>query len=437
MASSNRPQRGIIRYNYRALNGGYEDNIPTEDRLPGFTESSTSFSSAFDPVLPSESASQIQLPYTYADPTDPSISSPVYPSVSSPAETYTATSVVSSNISSSQPLSKRSRSIKSTSQWTWEHFEITTIEQPWKNRYNKIVPRDRLIKCKVCKWQTKDSTRHNSIGNMILHLGKHGISPSPISEPVIERQQPFKQRQMTLIPKLSPAEQLEEDITDWIIKDKIPFTIFESSSFRQIFKHIPLPCLSAAMISRRTLKRRLESRFTVERSQLREELASTCRSIALSLDLWTSQNGIPILAVIGHWLTEDFVYKERILEFTELKGIHSGDNIARAVHKVLIELHLEEKLISITGDNASNNEAMVSILEGLLGDSNSLFKGLGSFIRCLAHILNLIVKDILRVLKSGTVQEATRLCDDFEVKSLYPDWLNLITNTSIAKCSSY
>ena len=67
--------------------------------------------------------------------------------------------------------------------------------------------------------------------------------------------------------------------------------------------------------------------FTVQRYDLKCELEATCKTIALSLDVWTSKNHLPILGIIGHWLTEDFKYKERILDFTELHGIHSGENL--------------------------------------------------------------------------------------------------------------
>jgi hypothetical protein len=53
-------------------------------------------------------------------------------------------------------------------------------------------------------------------------------------------------------------------------------------------------------------------------------------------------------------------YREKVLEFTELHGAHSGENLVTAVETTLIELGLEQKLISITGDNASNNETMAS-----------------------------------------------------------------------------
>ncbi|EED21259.1 hypothetical protein TSTA_084900 [Talaromyces stipitatus ATCC 10500] len=82
--------------------------------------------------------------------------------------------------------------------------------------------------------------------------------------------------------------------------------------------------------------------------------------------LYTSKNNLPILAMIGHWLTEDFFYKERVLEFIELHGIHSSENIAIAIQTTLSQLNLGEKLITITGDNASNNETMASELFHLL-----------------------------------------------------------------------
>ncbi|KAF1808084.1 hypothetical protein P152DRAFT_444488 [Eremomyces bilateralis CBS 781.70] len=46
-----------------------------------------------------------------------------------------------------------------------------------------------------------------------------------------------------------------------------------------------------------------------------------------------------------------------------------------------------------------------TLLNGLL------FRGVDSYIRCLAHILNLIVQDILRALKSGSVEAAYTIYD--------------------------
>ncbi|KAK9257597.1 hypothetical protein V1519DRAFT_113117 [Lipomyces tetrasporus] len=43
-----------------------------------------------------------------------------------------------------------------------------------------------------------------------------------------------------------------------------------------------------------------------------------------------------------------------------------------------------------------------------------LCRGLGSCVRCLAHIIHLIVKDILVALKSGNTEEADAICDNLD-----------------------
>jgi hypothetical protein len=118
-----------------------------------------------------------------------------------------------------------------------------------------------------------------------------------------------------------------------------------------------------------------------------------------------------------------------VLEFTELHGIHSGENLATAVQCTLSELDLESKVIAITGDNASNNKVMASELYHAIKKLSPeiQFHGVDSYIRCLAHILNLIVKDILRALKSGSTQEAYAVCDS--LRECQP----ITTQTALAK----
>ncbi|KAN0083803.1 hypothetical protein V8E54_002891 [Elaphomyces granulatus] len=136
-------------------------------------------------------------------------------------------------------------------------------------------------------------------------------------------------------------------------------------------------------------------------ARLVEELAVSSQTVALSLDGWTSTNDVSILAVIGHWLSEDFAYKEAVLEFAEIEP-EGG-----MVLDLLQELNIETKLFSITGDNTSNNETLMDTVEnGLrdrfsLSDNTTCFQGQASFIRCLARILDLIVEKLLETLESG------------------------------------
>jgi hypothetical protein len=260
---------------------------------------------------------------------------------------------------------------------------------------------------------------------MKAHLAKHNID-----EKIYERDQDgglgtTKQPSIASMfrgkTEQDVRDLLERNLLRWIVTDDIAFTAIESPAFQRIFKD--LPDVPLPFSSSRTLVRRIDSDFDYGRVQLIDELARTCSTIALSLDVWTSKNHKAILGVIGHWLTPDFDYRERVLEFSELSGSHSGENMAERLQRMLAELQIENKLLTITADNASNNETLASELYFNLtekynsDDSNPLskgclrFQGVDSYIRCLAHVLNLIVGDILSALKSGDHRSAMEACD--------------------------
>ncbi len=193
----------------------------------------------------------------------------------------------------------------------------------------------------------------------------------------------------------------------WIVAEDMAFSSIESPFFQRMINGIP--GISLPFTSRNTLTSRITAEFEVDRQQPIQELAITSQTIALSLDGWTSNNDVSILAVIGHWLPEDFVYKEALLEFVEIEGAKSGENMGGIVLELLHELDIECKPLSITGDNASNNETLMDEVEvglherfpGIDNTSNTpRFHGQSSYIRCIAHVLNRIVK-ILKTLNLG------------------------------------
>ncbi|KAK9366127.1 ribonuclease H-like domain-containing protein [Lipomyces kononenkoae] len=407
MDLSPRPSRQR-RLNYRLLNDG-SDEAAFEDRIQEL------------PMAP-DSVSSDELTSGVANSPDceilPSQSIPQDPT--SPVTMGSSSSIISQGSCTIQPRKRPA----SATEWMWAYFETTEYNRPWIMKRTKSKrPVDRDICCIYidehtgirCNWKTTDSARQTSTSNMARHLEKHSIY-APDSNPGASdrKKQPsiadiFKGKQ-----KLTVQQLLERNLLRWIVTEKQAFTTIEAPAFKQIFCDIP--GITLPLSSRHTVRQRLVEDFTKQRLQLREELGSTCKTIALSLDIWTSKNHIPILGIIGHWLTEDFEYRERVLEFTELRGIHSGENLAAAVEEMLVELGLQSKLITITGDNARNNEVMVSELYDSLKaedpEKEPLFQGEESFVRCLAHILNLIVKDILRTLKSDNIDEAFSACND-------------------------
>lgn len=63
------------------------------------------------------------------------------------------------------------------------------------------------------------------------------------------------------------------------------------------------------------------------------------------------------------------------------------------------------------------------------------FHGRDSFVRCLAHVINLICSDVLRDLKAGTAKEAKKLMDDWETRYNSNEYYIPLDNTrsSVAK----
>jgi hypothetical protein len=67
----------------------------------------------------------------------------------------------------------------------------------------------------------------------------------------------------------------------------------------------------------------------------------------------------------------------------------------------LVEWNLDEKLSAVTLDNCTTNDAAISILVRNIGNDKLLNDGQLLHMRCSAHIVNLIVKDGLEVLKDA------------------------------------
>ncbi|OAV94125.1 hypothetical protein PTTG_27098 [Puccinia triticina 1-1 BBBD Race 1] len=81
------------------------------------------------------------------------------------------------------------------------------------------------------------------------------------------------------------------------------------------------------------------------------------------------------------------------LDFVRLSQSHTGEYLANTVQLVVKKFGIQEKICGVVSDNAKNNEVMVNKLKKLKW---SRFKGDAQWIRCFAHVLNLIVQAILR-----------------------------------------
>ncbi|XP_071939173.1 zinc finger BED domain-containing protein RICESLEEPER 1-like [Coffea arabica] len=100
------------------------------------------------------------------------------------------------------------------------------------------------------------------------------------------------------------------------------------------------------------------------------------------------------MAVTGHFVDSDWVLQKRVLNFCNVPPPHTGVIIADALSKCFLEWGIENKVSTITVDNASYNDVCIRRVKEDFSLRKRLSIGGKIFhVRCCAHILNLLVQD--------------------------------------------
>ncbi|KNF04359.1 hypothetical protein PSTG_02274 [Puccinia striiformis f. sp. tritici PST-78] len=101
------------------------------------------------------------------------------------------------------------------------------------------------------------------------------------------------------------------------------------------------------------------------------------------------------------------------LDFVKLQQSHTGLYLAKTVQLIVEKFRLKDKICGIVTDNASNNQTMIDQIKTYRWPR---FKGETQWVRCFAHILNLIAQVILRPFGSHKRKKDT-FTNDKDVES--------------------
>jgi alpha-galactosidase len=80
---------------------------------------------------------------------------------------------------------------------------------------------------------------------------------------------------------------------------------------------------------------------------------------------------------------------ELLIDFRELSGEHSGENMAQALFDTLERYGLKARLLSVMADNASNNDTMCDALQTLCEKEGITFHAKWARLRCMPHTIHL------------------------------------------------
>ncbi|KAL5739860.1 hypothetical protein ACOSP7_028754 [Xanthoceras sorbifolium] len=162
-------------------------------------------------------------------------------------------------------------------------------------------------------------------------------------------------------------------------------------------------------MSRNTLKSEIFKLYNIERDKTLKLLESIESKVAITTDMWTSSTKMVYMVVTMHFIDKSWVLHSRIMRFIHVLSPHDAESLGDQLMKCLLDWNVDRKLSAITVDNCSTNDSMIDKIKNKF--SYALLLGGKLFhMRCCAHILNLVVRDGLKVIAEGIEKIRDSVC---------------------------
>ncbi|KAL0329120.1 UNVERIFIED_CONTAM: Zinc finger BED domain-containing protein RICESLEEPER 2 [Sesamum radiatum] len=289
----------------------------------------------------------------------------------------------------SQPhrLPKRKDTYKRSK--VWDHF-IAYTDGEGKPR----------AKCKYCERNYAADPCKNGTSTMNNHLKvckKHPGNTSVASNQTITSFCQTMDVKESCSHVKFDQEALRQGLARMIIMDELPFKFVENEGFRQ-FISLALP--QFVIPSRTTITRDCYKLFFDEKRKLINYFKSSGQRISLTTDTWTSNQRLTYMCLTAHYIDSDWKMHKVILNFIPCTT-YRGDDVGLLIEKCLLDWGID-KVFAITVDNASSNDTTIAyLIRRFINWGTAILDGKYLHMRCVAHIINLIVKDGLKELNDS------------------------------------
>nr|GEV01604.1 zinc finger BED domain-containing protein RICESLEEPER 2-like [Tanacetum cinerariifolium] len=157
---------------------------------------------------------------------------------------------------------------------------------------------------------------------------------------------------------------IREQFAGLVIQRGLPFNLFDDEQTTRVFQKHLQPKYNH--VSRTTLKRDAMKLWVAAKQAISDDFLKLNTNVNLTTDVWSAPHGVPgsYICVIAHWI-EPATWKimKRVIAFEDFLAPHSGSALAKTLRNVFVNFNLENKIMSITLDNASNNTSAIGKLK--------------------------------------------------------------------------
>ncbi|CAN0913320.1 Zinc finger BED domain-containing protein RICESLEEPER 1 [Linum grandiflorum] len=165
------------------------------------------------------------------------------------------------------------------------------------------------------------------------------------------------------------SEVSRKELCSMILVHEYPLSIVDHLGFRRfccsLQSQFTVPC-------RNTIKNDILALYAVQREKLQKLLDGNLGRVSVTTDLWTASNQKRgYIAVIGHLNDNNWKMRNILLRFMYIPAPHTGDRLAERLYDCLLDWNIDAKLSSITLDNCSTNDSMITELKDKMGRKKS------------------------------------------------------------------
>ncbi|XP_072400709.1 zinc finger BED domain-containing protein 4-like [Diabrotica undecimpunctata] len=260
---------------------------------------------------------------------------------------------------------------------------ITNLRQHVQRKHPSITFQE-SVQCKSVKDQDSVPIDNDETGDGKKISDTEIPSTSGACLEIPKKRKLFQsQLQVSKKVNLTQKKIIDAKLLNLIVKDIQPFSIVEDEGFREF-----CDAVGYTLPSRKTLTKTLLPAKYLETLNKTREIMATAESVTITTDMWSSRNSDSFIGVTAHFINDKFELESILLEVCLFEGSHTSVNLANELRRVITEWDLHNKIFIVITDNAANVKK--AILEELQ------LKHLG----CLAHTINLIAQDGLKVIES-------------------------------------